>query len=285
LGLLLGLTTAVAYGTADFLARFSTRKVGVGGSLLGALFAGSCALTLWLLLSGRAWAPLFAALPWLVLSGVLSYAMLGLLYAALQRGPISIASPVVAVHPALVVLLLFAAGSRPTLREWLGLAVTTIGGLVLASQVDPVGAAQGLPRGYARVTGALAAACALTLSFQILSVQHGAMLVGPVAAAWGSRTFALVTALLAWPWARGVRPGAISAWALTALQGLLDVTAVLALAAGSDGATRTIVPVIGSAFSAVTVVLARFILNETMTRRQWGAIGVVLSGVVLLGMG
>lgn len=285
MGLLLGLTTALAYGTADFLARFSTRKVGVGGSLFGALLAGSCALTLWLLLTGHAWAPLAGALPWLVLSGVLSYGMLGLLYAALQRGPISIASPVVAVHPALVVVLLFAAGSRPSLREWAGLFVTTAGGLILASQVEPVGVAQGLPRGYARVTGALAAACALTLSFQILCVQHSATLVGPVVAAWGSRTFALIAALLAWPWARGVRRATVSAWGLTALQGLLDVTAVLALAAGSEGSARTIVPVVGSGFSAVTVVLARFILNETMTRRQWGAISIVLTGVVLLGMG
>ncbi|HWA74086.1 MAG TPA: EamA family transporter [Polyangiaceae bacterium] len=285
MGLLLGLTTALAYGIADFLARFSTRKVGVGGSLLGALLAGSGVLTLWLLVTGHPWAPLLPALPWLVLSGVLSYAMLGLLYAALQRGPISIASPVVAVHPALVVLLLFAAGSRPSLREWIGLFVTTAGGLALASQIDPVGAAQGLPRGYARITGALAGACALTLSFQILCVQHSATLVGPVAAAWGSRTFAFLAALLASPLARGVRLGTASAWGITALQGLLDVAAVLALAAGSDGAARTIVPVVGSAFSAVTVVLARFILNETMTSRQWGAIGIVLAGVVVLGSG
>lgn len=285
MGLLLGLTTAFAYGTADFLARFSTRRVGVGGSLLGALLAGSCALTLWLLLRGNAWASSLPALPWLVLSGVLSYAMLGLLYAALQRGPISIASPVVAIHPALVVLLLFVAGARPSLREWLGLFVTTFGGLFLASQIDPVGVAQGLPRGYARVTGALAALCALTLSFQILSVQHSATLVGPVAAAWGSRTFALLCAFFAWPWAGGVRRGSARAWAVTALQGLLDVTAVLALAAGSGGSERTIVPVVGSAFSAVTVLLARFVLDETMTLRQWAAIAVVLLGVTLLGIG
>ena len=75
---------------------FSRRlPIGVGGSLLGALLAGSGVLTLWLLVTGHAWAPLLPALPWLVLSGVLSYAMLGLLYAALQRGPISIATGLV----------------------------------------------------------------------------------------------------------------------------------------------------------------------------------------------
>jgi drug/metabolite transporter (DMT)-like permease len=282
---LLGLTTAFAYGTADFLARFSTRRVGVGGSLLGALLAGSCALTLWLLVSGAELRALLPAWPWLALSGVLSYAMLGLLYAALQRGPISIASPVVAIHPALVVILLFAGGARPSPGEWAGLGVTTLGGLLLTSQIDPVAAAQNLPRGYARVTAALAAACALTLSFQILCVQHAAKVAGPVAAAWGSRSFALLAALAVLPWARGVRRGTPGAWSVTGLQGLLDVTAVLALAAGSDGPERAIVPVVGSAFSAVTVLLARFIVNETMTRQQWVAIGILLAGIVALGLG
>lgn len=285
MGLLLGLATALAYGTADFLARFSTRRVGVSGSLVGALLAGSSALTIWLLLNGRTWAALMAAWPWLLASGVLTYAMLGLLYAALQRGPISIASPVVALHPALVVLLLFALGARPSSREWLGLIATTLGGLLLVSQIDPVGVAQGLPRGYARATAALAAACAVALSLQILCVQHSAALVGPVAAAWASRTFALPLALLSLLVVRDVRLGSPGAWGITAAQGLLDVSAVLALAAGSQGTARTIVPVIGSTFSAVTVLLARFIVNETMTRRQWGAIAVVLFGVVLLGLG
>jgi uncharacterized membrane protein len=57
----------------------------------------------------------------------------------------------------------------------------------------------------------------------------------------------------------------------------------VALAMGTAGSDRAIVPVVGSAFSAVTVVLARVVLREAMTAIQWLAIGGVLSGIVLLG--
>lgn len=283
MGILLGLTTAFAYGTADFLARFSTRRAGVAGSLFGALLAGSLALSVWLLLTRADGAPLFAAWPWLVLSGLLSFGMLGLLYAALERGPISVASPVIAVHPALVVLWLYLGGTRPSSLQWLGLGITVLGGVGLGAEVDRAGEAQGLAPGYARVTAALAAAAALVLSFQILCVQHAAALAGPLAAAWGSRCFALLAVVLTLPLTRRYRRRSASGYWISALQGLLDVAAVLALAFGSSGSARAIVPVIGSGFSAVTVLLARLLLAEPMTRRQWLAIALLLSGVFILG--
>jgi drug/metabolite transporter (DMT)-like permease len=282
-GVLLGLTTAFAYGIADFLARFSTRRVGVAGSLIGALLAGSVVLSVWLLLAGQSGAALLRAWPWLVLSGLLSFGMLGLLYASLARGPIAVASPVVSVHPALVALWLYLGGTRPTASQWLGLGITVLGGVGLGAEVDRAGAAQGLPPGYARTTGILAALAALVLSFQILSIQHAAALAGPLAAAWGSRCFALLAALLTLPLTRRYRQRSPAGFVLSMGQGLLDVLAVLALAAGSSGAARAIVPVIGSGFSAVTVVLARFLLAESMSWRQWACIATVIVGVAILG--
>lgn len=284
MALVLGLTTAFAYGTADLLARFSTRQLGVLRALVGTLLAGSLVLSVWLLFSHVELAPLLAAWHWLVLPGVLNFVMLALLYAALERGPISVASPVVAIHPALVVLCLLAVGVYPSARESLGSLVILAGGLLLATQVERVGAGLSLPKAYARKTAILALACAVVLAFQILSVQHAARQIGALPAAWGSRVFAFVCAALALPLRRGTQRGTLRGYALTIVQGLLDVTAVTALAygSGSDSA-RTIVPVVGSAFSAVTVVLARLVLKEVMTRLQWLAIGVLLCGIVLLG--
>jgi drug/metabolite transporter (DMT)-like permease len=283
MALLLGLTTALAYGTADFLARFSTRRVGVPQALVGALLSGSLALSLWLMVSPTDWAKLFGAWPWLVLSGVLTCGMLALLYAALERGPLSIASPVVSSHPALVMLLLFGLGVRPSAREWIGLSVVLGACVLLSTQVDRVGAAQSLPASHVRKTAFLAAACAFTLSFQILCVQHAARQVGALGAAWGSRIFALLSAVALLPLTHGARRFQRGALGLTALQGLLDVTAVLALAAGTHDAQRALVPVIGSAFGAVTVLLARVFLKEAMTLPQWASIGVLLGGLLVLG--
>ncbi|MGC4092518.1 MAG: EamA family transporter [Polyangiaceae bacterium] len=285
MAIVLGLTTALAYGTADFLARFSTLKLGVLRALCGTLLAGSLALSLWLALADTPWALLLSEWHWLVLPGLLSFGMLCLLYAALARGPISVASPVVAIHPALVVLCLLALGTRPSARELLGSAIVLGGGVMLATQAEQVGAGLSLSAAYVRKTALLAAACAVVLSAQILAVQHAAERLGALAAAWGSRVFALGCALVA---LAALRPSQASldraGWRISWAQGLLDVTAVTALAYGSGhGSTRAVVPVVGSAFSAVTVVMARFLLKEAMTRLQWVAIGVVLGGILVLG--
>lgn len=284
MALVLGLTTAFAYGTADLLARVSTQRLGVLRALVGTLLAGSVALSIGLWLARVELTPLLGAWHWLVLPGVLNFVMLALLYAALQRGPISVASPVVAIHPALVVLCLLAVGVYPSARETAGSIIIFGGGLLLATQVERVGEGQRLPPSHAQKTAVLALMCAFVLALQILSVQHAARRLGALPAAWGSRTFAFVCAALV-SFAR--KPGAPMdgrAYGLTWVQGLLDVAAVTALAYGSGtDSARTIVPVVGSAFSAVTVVLARVILKEAMTLVQWLSIGVLLCGIVLLG--
>jgi drug/metabolite transporter (DMT)-like permease len=284
MALVLGLTTALAYGTADLLARFSTQQLGVLRALVGTLLVGSLVLTAWLLFSNLELHFLLNAWQWLVLPGVLNFAMLALLYAALERGPISVASPLVAVHPALVVVCLLFVGVYPSARETVGSAVILAGGLLLATQVERAGEGLSLPASYARKTALLALACAFVLAFQILSVQHAARQIGALPAAWGSRVFAFVCAAFALLLNRGPRRVTRRGYALTVVQGLLDVAAVTALAYGSGtDSARTIVPVVGSAFSAVTVVLARLVLKEAMTRLQWLAIVVLLCGIVLLG--
>lgn len=284
MALVLGLATALAYGTADLLARFSTQRLGVLRALFGTLLAGTVALSIGLLLARFELEALLEGWPWLVLPGVLNFAMLALLYAALERGPISVASPVVAIHPALVVVLLLGVGVSPSPREMLGGAVILLGGLLLATQVERVGKGQGLAPSHAKKTAVVALACAFVLALQVLSVQHAARRIGALPAAWGSRSVAFLCAALAVRVRRGAPRSDRRAYGLTWVQGLLDAAAVTALAYGSGtDSSRTIVPVVGSAFSAVTVVLARLVLKESMTRLQWISIGVLLCGIFLLG--
>jgi len=71
-------------------------------------------------------------------------------------------------------------------------------------------------------------------------------------------------------------------WPFLALQGLLDSAAYVALftAAGQPGAEMAVV--VSSGFSAVTVLLARFILREAMSWAQWAGIVAIIGGVALL---
>jgi drug/metabolite transporter (DMT)-like permease len=54
------------------------------------------------------------------------------------------------------------------------------------------------------------------------------------------------------------------------------------LLAGSQGLRATVVVVIASAFSAVTILLARIFLREAVSRTQWLGIAIIIAGVMIL---
>ncbi|MCH8153958.1 MAG: EamA family transporter, partial [Proteobacteria bacterium] len=56
----------------------------------------------------------------------------------------------------------------------------------------------------------------------------------------------------------------------------------VALLAGSQGPGAEVAVVVGSGFGVVTVLLARVILREAMTRAQWAGIAAIVIGVAVL---
>ena len=68
------------------------------------------------------------------------------------------------------------------------------------------------------------------------------------------------------------------------LQGLLDGGAYVALFASSHAPHAEIAVVVASAFSAVTVSLARLFLREAMTWLQWLGIAMIVCGVAFLSL-
>ncbi len=281
-GVLLGALAALGYGTADFVARFTARELGPPAALLGALGAGSAALTLYLALTGGVpleWWSLEGL--WLLpLAGLLNAAMLLLLYQALARGPVTIAAPIVGAYPALVLILLIPLTGPPRLLQWGGLAITLAGVVLLSrgagTETKTADAA------HRRGTIALSAAAAGAVAAQFVVIQEAAAQFGPVVATWASRVFALLAVAGGLALQR-VRPKLPTRWwpALGA-QGLLDAGAVLAIALGSSGPQRATVAIVTSGFSAVTVVLARLFLREAMNPNQWVAIILIVGGVGVL---
>jgi drug/metabolite transporter (DMT)-like permease len=73
-------------------------------------------------------------------------------------------------------------------------------------------------------------------------------------------------------------------WPVLGAQGLLDAAGYLFLFAGSHGDNPEIAAVAGSAFGAVTTLLARFVLRERIGLVQWGGIAIVFAGVVALSL-
>ena len=119
-GIFWGLLSSLGYGTADFIARFSTRKIGASSVVFGVFLMGSVLMTAYLLLLGPGFDLAMNKFWLLPLAGIGNMAMLVLLYLALARGPIGIAAPIVASHPGLVLIILAFLGVFPSLLEIIG---------------------------------------------------------------------------------------------------------------------------------------------------------------------
>src|SRR5262245_22619062 len=94
-----GSGTAICWGTADFVARFSGRAVVHLSSLLGMLSVGAVLLTGWMFIAHPAVTWSFEAILLVVLAGISLMAATLWLYQGVARGPISIVEPIVCSYP------------------------------------------------------------------------------------------------------------------------------------------------------------------------------------------
>ncbi|MBT4889837.1 MAG: EamA family transporter, partial [Rhodospirillales bacterium] len=124
--------SATSLGTADFFAGLTGRAIGYATALLWVYVVSCIGLTTYMFVAGH---PMIFALSeqWsIVLFGVMNTVAMLMLYRALARGPLSVAAPIVAAHPVLVVIYAFALGSRLGTVQWLGIAFATLGAIMVA---------------------------------------------------------------------------------------------------------------------------------------------------------
>ncbi len=277
-----GLLTALGWGSADFIARFTGRRMGHEWALLGMLSVSALVLSLLLWLSGE---PLVLRLEglWLLLATGLGILLATfLLYWGLARGPVTVVSPIVASYPAFNLVLAVVLGSRPSAGQWLCIALVMLGVVIVARASRSFELHGDYNRRDLRLTIWISVASAASFGAAIAAGQEAATIYGElqttVAARWiGMLSLALV--LLRRPGGGGI-PRAW--WPILAVQGLLDGGAYVALFAASGGPNPEIAAVVASAFSAITVVLARIFLREAMTLPQWLGIVMIVAAVAAL---
>jgi drug/metabolite transporter (DMT)-like permease len=71
-------------------------------------------------------------------------------------------------------------------------------------------------------------------------------------------------------------------WPVLALQGLLDVGAIVALLTGLAGEGAALASVATAPYAVVTVLLALIFLKEGIPAKQWGGISLVVISVAFL---
>jgi drug/metabolite transporter (DMT)-like permease len=277
---LLGLGSALGLGAADFMARFSARALGATLNYAAVLLVGAVGTSVWLLATGAelVWSPFGYAIA--VMHGIAVAVMCILLYLGIARGPIAVVVPIVAAHPALVLAVNVVMGVRPSALQWLAMAVIIAGGIAIArTAVEEPQAAEAIDN---RITVLIAIGACLAYVAIVLTGQAAAPLIGAAQTMWIGRWSGLVfiAGVLLVQRASLRIP---AAWVpFVGLQAGLDTIGYIAFLVGANSAAPHITMVVASAFSVVAVLLARIIVNETVSKLQWAAIALIAGGTAVL---
>ena len=211
--------------------------------------------------------------------GIAVAVMCILLYMGIARGPIAVVVPIVAAHPALVLVVNVLMGVRPSAMQWAAMATIIAGGIFIARTAveEPEARSQSN-----RITVLIAIGACLAYVAIVLTGQAATPLIGAPQTMWIGRWTGLV--FIAGVLLVQRAPLRIPAeWLpFVGLQAGLDTLGYIAFLAGSNSAAPHITMVVASAFSVVAVLLARLIINEPVSKMQWAAIALIASGTAVL---
>ncbi|HUL34572.1 MAG TPA: EamA family transporter [Candidatus Eisenbacteria bacterium] len=292
MGILLGLATALCWGSADLFARFAARKIGTFRTMLYMQLCGFCLLTAVMrplggwghLFDGSGWQPW----AWGVLAGILNTASTLALYRSFEIGKLSIVAPISASYPVLTMMLSAFTGERLTPARLAGLLVTVAGVVLVArgERTDPgvhANDAEANPQeNFLGVEWAIASALGFGVMFWLLGL-HVVPLLGSAPSVWIIRlTSVLATAavILVFRESMAAPSRRDLPWILGV--GFLDTSAYLLNNLGMLREQTSVVSVLASLYGAVTVGLAAIFLRENVSRLQWAGIVAIFVGILLI---
>jgi uncharacterized membrane protein len=273
----LGLLSAIVYGSADFFGGVASRRIGAVRTTAVGAVAGLVLLLIALPIAGGTWSA--SAVGWGALSGVVGAAAVGLLYACLAIGPMSILSPLTALVSALVPAAWGLIGGdrfAPIGYLAIGLALVAV---VLVGFVPEEGAV----RPSTRALGMAVAAGAMIGVFLILLDQtpedSGVVPLLANRAVNGAIMWAVVGVLVlrARRWALGGPRLEGRGVGIAAGGGALDASANLLILTGLRLGDLTTMSVLVALYPAGTILLAALVLRERVAPVQW--VGLVLAVV------
>jgi drug/metabolite transporter (DMT)-like permease len=283
---ILGLTTSLVYGFADFFGAIASRKL---SSVLVTAVAGIVGFFFLLTMI-----PFFgatfsqAAVVAGIAAGVASAIGITALYASLAIGPISIISPFGAVLGALVPMTFgFFIGDRFGPLGWLALALILVAvvlvGFVPGEDVR-LPSAKGLALAF--VAGAGIGTILIVLKFSPSDSGLASVLVMRLVSA-GLLNLMLLASWLRLRKRNGSSPKSIIAgkfwWAVIAA-GIFDSSANIFFTLALRSGSLSVVSVLTALYPLGTIILARLILKERIARIQMFGVLLALSGSAILGV-
>ena len=279
----LALLSSLSWGTADFLGGLAARRVGTVRVLSASYPAGAVLITAVavVLIPGEMSS---GALLTGAVAGVVGLLAIGLLYAALSRGQMGVVSPITAVlSGAVPVVVGLALGEAIGLLAAIGIALAGVAVILVSRESGPH-----------RHTPARAVVLAVSSGLAIgvyLSILGTAPVDSGIWVATIGRwvSSVLILGALAVVLYRARRSSPASRvrypWNLALAAGGLDALANAIFQLAAQRGSLAIVAVIGSLYPAATVVLARYLLHERLSRLQLGGVGMALVAAAILALG
>ena len=282
LTVIVGLSSALVFGAADFLGGLSSKRI-------GALLATPIAAVTGLVALGLVYVTLGQVLPILggewsteavvlgALSGVAGAAAIGLLYACLAIGPMSILSPLTAVGSAIVPLTVgLARGERLGPIGYVALAIALVA-VVLVGFVPEKGAVRPSLKGILMAIGSGIAIGAFLIIIDATPDDSGIVPLILNRGANAAVMFAVLGVVTVVAMRRGVerRPVVRRGIQLAIACGVVDVVANVGLLVGVRIGELSIISVLTAMYPAGTIILAAVVLKERIAVVQY--VGLVLA--------
>ena len=282
--MIFGLGAAFGWGFADYGGAVAGRLIGSRSTAIVAQGLSAIVMTVFFFATGHSPHELAPIVWWMLLNGIVSAAAYSAHYRALQLGPLVVVSPVTATYAIVGVgLAMIVLHERPGPVALVGAALTVVGVMLASTDLRKLRAGtHGVPPG---LPWALAAALLFGVGGFILG--WASKQIGWIPALWASRTVQfLFFALLAL-----MRPGDLrragrnAGTGAAAAAGMADLFGVAMFAAGAQAGFVSIVLVASAIFPLIAVVLSVIYLNERPVPNQIVGAAVVVTGLVLLGLG
>lgn len=284
LTVVVGLGSALIFGAADFLGGLAAKRLHPVLATAIAAIVGLGVLLVALPFIGGRWsgdAVLFG-----ILSGVAGAIAIGLLYACLAIGPMSILSPLTAVVSAIVPLgIAIAGGEQPGPLGYAALGLCLVA-IVLVGFVPEKNAVRPSVKGLLMAVGSGAAIGTFLVLIDLTPDDSGLVPLVMNRATNGAIMFTLagILALLALR-RREPRRGAVRSAVLLAVAcGVVDAIANAGLLLGVRLGELSVMAVLTALYPAGTVLLAALVLKERIAALQYVGLALAIAAGAMLAL-
>lgn len=286
MAIILGLAVACAYGGADFLGGLTSRRSGVLAVIATSQAVGLAAIAL-VLAAGPESDPAGRDLALGVAVGVTGCVAVSLLYRGLAVGRMSVVAPLTAVGSAVLpVAWGVVGGERPSAVAAAGVVLAVLAVVLVAGSSQDGGdatVAGARPAVPPRLELALAAGAGVGFGTGFVLLAE----TGDGAGMWPIGTSRLTSLALILAAGLVLRRGVVARAdrRLVALSGLLDVAANAFFLAASRSGLLSVVAPLAALYPAGTVLLARVVLGERLSRTQLAGLAAGGAGVLMIAIG